>query len=211
LFKIRLSLPLKNVYRLNRDIDNSKKNFTSEESLLKGKDSLMDSEVKKIKSLFYRKGFEEGKKEAEASIIPLKKMFKQAIEELRVKKKNFLEESEKELVEMALAIAKKIIRKEVSVDRQVVREIAREALRRIADSPSQKIVVRINPKDWESIAQIDKEFFLPELSGSEVIIEKDESIGSGGCVVETENQMVDASIERQIEEIGRALMEEEKR
>jgi len=55
---------------------------------------------------------------------------------------------------------------------------------------------------------MDKDFLLSELSESEVIIEKDESIQSGGCIVETEGQMINASIENQIEEISRALMEE---
>ena len=211
MFKIRLPFPLKNIYRVNGSVEKLKEKFdlkhNSGENLVFAKSRIVD-DVEKVKATFYRKGFEEGKRKAESSVLALKEMFKEAIEKLKIEKQNFIEESEKELVEMALAIAKKIIRREVSVDREIVKKIAREALRRVMNSPTRKIIVRINPRDWEALTEMDKDFLLSELSESEVIIEKDESIQSGGCIVETEGQMINASIENQIEEISRALMEE---
>jgi flagellar assembly protein FliH len=201
-------LPLRNIHKLERDLERLKRNSLSssgEESW----ENFLENEMEKVKKVFYQKGFEEGKRKAETSILILKELLKQAVEKLEVEKQNFLKKSEKQLIEMALAISKKIIRKEVSVDQEIIRKIAREALQRVVNSGSEKVVMRISPRDWESIMQIHQELLFPDKSGSEIKIEKDENIQPGGCIVETERGLVNASIEHQLEQIGKALMEEE--
>jgi len=211
LFKLKLSLPLRDIHKLGRDLDRLKRNsFRSGENSQGEGNNFLESRIEKVKEVFYRKGFEEGKREAETSILVLKEVLKQAVEKLEVEKQNFLKRSERQLVEMALAISKKIIRKEVSVDPEIIRKIAREALQRIVNSGSEKIVMRINPRDWESIMQSHRELLLPNGSGNEIRIEKDERIEPGGCIVETEKGLVNASIEHQLERIGKALLGEEK-
>jgi len=208
LFKLKLPLPLKNVYKLENKIDKEKE-ISSMERKAGEEEKISKSELEKIKKSFYQKGFEEGKKAGEASILAFKKIFKEAVCELKAEKKNFLKRSEKDLVEIALAIAKKIIKKEVDADPQIIRKIASEVLRRAVDSHSGKIVMRVNPKDWENLVRIGEGLFLSELSESEIRIEKDASIQSGGCIVETEKGLINASIESQLEEIGKALLGEE--
>lgn len=212
MFKLKFCLPLRNVYELEGDPEKLKKNFYWEEANFREKkNDLLEKEVEKIKKVFYEKGFEEGKKEGENSVLTLSQVFKQAIKALEMEKQSFLKKSEVQLVKIALAIARKIIRKEVSVDPGIVKGIAREALQKVLGSHSEKIVLRVNPRDWEIVKRINEEFLLPDSYGeSEIKIEKDSDIEPGGCIVETENQLVNASIEHQLEQIGKALTGEEK-
>jgi len=207
LFKLRLPLRLKNVYELKENFCGLRRRFPQRDRSMGQERNISEDEIEKVKRIFYQKGFERGKKEGEATIFPLKKMLSQAINELKREKKNFLEKSEKAVVEIALAIAKKIIKREVSSDPEITKRIIEEALRRIKDPRSGKIIIKVNPNDWEILTHTD-ELFPLNLAEGEVKIEKDGSIQSGGCIVETEGEIINASIENQLEEISRALKEE---
>jgi len=207
LFKLKLNLPLKNVHRINKEPELRKINSDNDSQIKEN--SLQQSELERIKKIFYRKGFEKGKKQAEASILTLEEALKRAAEELIIEKQNFLKKSERQLVEIALAIARKIIRKEVTIDPGIVKKIVKEALGKVVDYNYKKIVVRVNPRDWGKIMQIKQELISCNKAGTDIKIEKDESIQPGGCMVETENQLVNASIEHQLERIGKAILGEE--
>lgn len=211
MFKVKFPLPLKNVYLLNSGGDWEKKsNFSNNENPSEKKSVYLASHIEQIKKLSYQRGFNEGKKQAESGICVVVEIFKQVAEKLELEKQSFLERSERQLIEMAVAIAKRIIRKEVSVDPEIVRKVAHEALQKVVDSPFSKIVMRVNPRDWESIMQINSSFLPPEVSKGKIRIEKDDRIQPGGCIVETDRQLVNASIEHQIQQIWKALTGEER-
>lgn len=165
--------------------------------------------------MYYHKGFEEGRKkgveEGRSCVRGVLKAFNEALSQIEKERKKFLERSEKDLIEIALAVAKKIIQKEVEVDREIIRKVAGQVLRKAMDSHMRKIVVRVNPKDWEALMQGKENIFPLDFSGQEISleVEKDASIQSGGCIVETEKEIINASVESQLEEIERVLKGEE--
>lgn len=206
MFKISLPIPLKGVSEsggVSKKFE--EKHFPQKNDSRKEEHGFSRSEVEKIKKKFYQRGFLEGKREGEASISSLKSLFKDSIQKLEKEKKNFIRKSEKDMVEIAIAIARKIIKKQVDIDPEIIRKTAGEVLQKIVSSNSGRIVMRVNPRDWENLIKIDKDFFSPDLSEARIKIEKDKSIQSGGCIVETEKEIINASIEHQLEEISRAL------
>lgn len=147
----------------------------------------------------FRKGAESKEKETATAIETSLKL----IREIEQIKKSTLENSEKNLLDLAFAIAEKVIHQEVSEDRGVVASILKEAIKDVLDRDGIKI--RLNPKDYTYLSEISPPF-LTALDGiRNAAFEKDEGIGRGGLVIETQFGEVDARIEQQMKEVREAL------
>lgn len=108
-------------------------------------------------------------------------------------------EVEREMVELALAIARKVVRRELTVDPAALAGIARAALDRV--SARDIVRVRVAPAGREPLQKA-----LAELDpDAEVTVEADASLAAGGLVIETARGTLDASIDGQLEEIENGL------
>lgn len=109
-------------------------------------------------------------------------------------------QAERELVELALEIAKKIVQREVSIDREVALTLARVTLGRLHNRSA--AALHLHPEDCAYVsANLEKLNFY----GAVELIE-DRSISPGSCLVRTEMGDIDARIEQQFEEISRGLL-----
>jgi len=128
---------------------------------------------------------------------------KQAIEEIHDAKQAWQRHWEATAVHVAAAIAKRVIRRELSKDPQITLTLVREALQ--LASGSSQLRIHLNPADHAAIgSQIDmlaKEF--SSLSTAELIA--DDKITLGGCRVETEFGIIDQQIESQLKRIEEEL------
>jgi len=117
---------------------------------------------------------------------------------------------EADLVQLALAVARKIVGRDVSLGPDAVTRIIREALTRVEHAG--RITIKLNPADLELLADIKPQLLsgLPE--AGRAVFEADEGIARGGCLIETDGGEVDARIERQfqvVEEAFRAELDKE--
>jgi flagellar assembly protein FliH len=117
---------------------------------------------------------------------------------------------EADLVQLALAVARKIVDREVSLGPETVARIIRQALNRVEHAG--RITIKLNPADLELLADIKPQLLsgLPE--ADRAAFEADEGIARGGCLIATDGGEVDARIERQfqvVEEAFRAELERE--
>ena len=117
---------------------------------------------------------------------------------------------EADLVQLALAVARKIVDREVSLGPEAVTRIVRQALGRVEHAG--RIAIKLNPADLELLADIKPQLLsgLPE--AGRAAFEADEDIARGGCLIETDGGEVDARIERQfqmVEEAFRAELDKE--
>lgn len=148
----------------------------------------------------YIEGFSKGEKDALESG---KRMFetvlnslREAILELEKVKKEICFNAEKEIVELALAIAKKIVGHEVTTKKELILRVVKEALKKVSDRD--KINIRINPSDFQVCR--DAKFQLSDLvdNTESIIFEEDDKICRGGCVIETNLGDIDARIQEQL-------------
>lgn len=150
-------------------------------------------------------GFAEGRALAEAHVAeevgPLRARLAATIEELHALRRTMMERAEHELVRLAIEIARKIVRREVTVDPEVVLAIARVALSRLPDQALAKL--HLHPEDYHYLT--GKRETLPR--GGAIELVEDPAIERGGCYVRTEMGDVDARIERQFAEIARGFFE----
>lgn len=144
----------------------------------------------------FRKGYEEGRQRLEEVVGRLQGV----LEELEGFRGRLLQAAEEEIVELAMAVAAKVLRRELQTDREAVLRTLREAISRVTEGDVVKIF--LSPDDMEIVEQYRGE--LLEEKGK-VTLKADQGITPGGCFIETDFGHIDARIEAQLLEIGRGL------
>ncbi|MGD9081238.1 MAG: FliH/SctL family protein [Desulfobacterales bacterium] len=142
-----------------------------------------------------RVGFESGSKRADSVIDSLNQILAQ-LENVR---QEIYHEVEKEVAQLALSIARKIVCHEVKTTQETVTCVAREALSRV-NNPA-KIKIKLNPDDLQFIKDTRFQFSRFLRNVDNIDFEAEESIQSGGCLVETDRGDIDARIEKQFQAI----------
>ena len=142
-----------------------------------------------------RVGFESGSKRADSVIDSLNQILAQ-LENVR---QEIYHEIEKEVAQLALSIARKIVCHEVKTTQETVTCVAREALSRV-NNPA-KIKIKLNPDDLQFIKDTRFQFSRFLRNVDNIDFEAEESIQSGGCLVETDRGDIDARIEKQFQAI----------
>jgi len=165
---------------------------------------------KDLEEQAYISGFEKGEKEglesSKSRIETLLISLDQALSGIDKAKEDLFLISEREAVELALSIARKIIHQEVSTNRGVVLNVAKAALKKVSNH--KKIKIRLNPADLDFMNEVKSQ--MPDLVArfDEVIFEGDTSIGDGGCVIDTNFGDIDARIEKQLLAVEEMFMAE---
>ena len=163
----------------------------------------------------YKKGFEKGKKEAEEKYKKLenvlKKDFQEKIQSINTFLKNLEKESkelilnmDKEVLNLALNIAQKLILKEIERDPEILLRLIREALNYIAEGT--ELNIKINPEEYKFL----KENLLKYIPPSQKIkLIPDESISKGGIFIETSLGVIDATFEKRWKKLLETLLKDE--
>ncbi len=113
------------------------------------------------------------------------------------------ERIERDAFRFALAVAGKIIKREVRAeDGTAVRQI-QDALRRVVGVDAIKL--RVNPADEQVIREHRPAILASAESVREFIVEPDESIEQGSCIVECASGNVDARWATQLRQVEAAL------
>ncbi|MDR2795117.1 MAG: flagellar assembly protein FliH [Spirochaetaceae bacterium] len=154
-------------------------------------------------------GFEQGRREGyEAGMTEVKRLIARAqliMERIQDKRLEVIEQAEQEIIDLALLVARKVVKVISESQRQVVVENIKAALGKV--KASGKVNVRVNLADLETATEHLDEFIkLMESSGSVHILE-DTSVDAGGCYIETDFGEVDARIAVQFAELESKILE----
>jgi len=125
------------------------------------------------------------------------------LNELSTFKQSLYSKCEREMVELSLSIAKKVIQRETVIKEDGVLECLRAALRAVVAGG--QIAVRVNPKDLDMVNANRAE--LARFSGAAkgMSVESDETISRGGCAISTNFGEIDATIETALQEVEEKL------
>ncbi|MCI0360879.1 MAG: flagellar assembly protein FliH [Planctomycetaceae bacterium] len=154
---------------------------------------------------------EEGKQEALAALRErIDQQAQSAIEALgraasaiEQSREAWQQQWEKHAVTVALAIARRIVRRELAHAPEIAVDLVRQALE--LASGNQRIVVRMNPADHANLGpQVAKVVEQLRLVGQTQIV-ADAAIDAGGCKVETDCGTIDAQLAAQLERIAEEL------
>jgi flagellar assembly protein FliH len=142
-----------------------------------------------------RAGLEAGGKRAEAML----RRVAQTLEELGGLRKTLMQQSERQMVQLALTLARRVVHREITLDPELIAAMAHVAIKKLGVSnPS---TIRLHPDDYTIVARDGDRW-----SGSNVSVVPDPSIARGGCMVESDFGTIDGSLDRQFDEMARALL-----
>ncbi len=147
----------------------------------------------------YAEGYAEGLRQAQAAQGGAVERLAALVENAVCCTEGFTQGLEAQLVELALAVAEKVVEREVSIDRALVVGVLRGALQEMQEAAS--VQVRVNPRDHDVVAEHwDELLRRPVAERSQLIA--DERIQCGGCVVETQVGQVDAQLATKLSQIA---------
>ena len=151
----------------------------------------------------YREGEQAAMAAAEQRLLPSRERLEESIRQLSKLRQYLYQHAEQELVKLAFAIAAKIVRREIRLDRDIVSTLVRISLEKVSQASTAR--VRLNPEDYRYLAAAQAEDDSHGF-GAGVVLVEDVSVELGGCVVETDAGDVDARIEVQLQEIAENLL-----
>ncbi|NLS45400.1 MAG: hypothetical protein GX969_06650 [Firmicutes bacterium] len=155
----------------------------------------------------YTEGFEEGRVTGENKALEeasaLLRYLKELGQAIASSQEKIIASTEESIGKLALAAAAKIVKREIEMDESIIQTIVRESLKAIKGSNS--IKVKINAKDVDRIRDYKDVLIRTVDNITDFEIIEDPRVKQGGCIVETDLGIVDARIESQLEELGRAF------
>ncbi len=149
-----------------------------------------------------RQAFDLGRQQAEAAtraeMQPVLERLNASITELTGLRQDLRRRAERDTVQLALLIARRILHRELAVDENALTAIARVAFERLTRSES--YTVTVNPRFAPAITAA-----MPASQTSRVTINPDPACAPGALVFQSTEGVIDASIDSQLEEISRGL------
>ena len=121
------------------------------------------------------------------------------IEEVRGLRMGVMHRTERETVRLALAIAEQVLHRAVDVDPARLVTLARQAITRLGSTMA---TIHLNPEDFGLVASA----VTPAL-GAGVELAVDPTLPRGGCLVKSSFGTIDVSIDAQVREAARMLLD----
>lgn len=146
-------------------------------------------------------GFNKGKEEVERLIDRLHTIFNAAID----KRKVIVESTEKQLVDLVMLIARKVVKVISEAERKVVIENIKEALKKVRGET--EITIRVNTEDLDLTTKNKKRFISLMENLEQIIVEEDSRVDPGGCIIETSFGDIDARISTQLNVLEEKIRE----
>lgn len=156
------------------------------------------------KSAGYQAGFEEGKKKAAADNRKNVQELSLMIEAVEKAKTKILQDFESDLQNLATAMAKAILKKELEIDERAMRSIILSAMEEYRNQ--EWIRIYVSDKTANVLLKADNNIVedLKDISESVKVIVAP-SLDDGGCVIETPDQVIDAGIDSQLKKIKSSI------
>jgi len=147
----------------------------------------------------FREGEAAGRKAAQSEMRPHIERLARTIDELAAMRPRLREQAEADLVKLAVAIARRVVRRELTIDPQAITGLVKAALDQL--SAGERIRVRVHPADEAGV----RGFLVSAGRAASVEVAGDEALERGSAILETERGNLDASAETQLAEIERGL------
>jgi type III secretion protein L len=119
-------------------------------------------------------------------------------------REQFLSRNETQLVKLAVAIAGKIVGREVQADPSLVLQTTREALKAVRRE--KKLTILVSPAEEAALREHVASLRMLLDSTCDLVVMANPSVAPGGCIVESEVGIVDARIDTQLASLERALL-----
>ncbi len=167
-------------------------------------------EITGVKERAFQAGYEAGQgaaiKEMQDTVdseLELHKTRRKALEGLASLKDTILSQAEGDIIQLVIEIARKLVCRELKQHPDAIVAVIKKAIK--ASRIEEEITIKIHPDDYTILEQYMSE--LKESLGRigrdnvSVRIEEAPELAPGGCVIETDTNLVDMSLETRMESV----------
>lgn len=127
----------------------------------------------------------------------------ETLQELTQLRAEMIQRTERQVVQLAMAIAERMIHREVSLDRGLLCAMARVALERLGEHAS--ATIRLHPDDFAAVSAAQ----AADWPNEQVKVIPDSMVSRGGCLVQSDFGFMDVDVAAQFRELSRTLFEDD--
>ncbi|MDR2740976.1 MAG: flagellar assembly protein FliH [Treponema sp.] len=173
-------------------------NQKAEETALSAR-TAFEEDRKKAEAEGRETGREAGFAEGQAEVRRLIERTHTVLERAQNKRSEILEETEQQVIDLVLLIARKVIKTISESQRTVVVSNVVQALRKLKVRGN--ILIRVNLADVKLTTEHIKDFIKIAEGAKDIQVVEDSTVDSGGCVIETDFGEINARISSQLAEL----------
>lgn len=149
----------------------------------------------------FDEGYAEGARQADELIEQANLELEEALEikrQLHIKRKEFYIQNEAEIINLVLAISKKVIGREIS-DGNYIESLIEGAMSQL--NYATEIVLRVSEHDFDSATLAKPKILAMAERIENLEIKVDYALPQGSCIIDTDTGSIDSSIKTQLEGI----------
>ncbi len=154
----------------------------------------------------YSQGTTAAKAEAEARKAQEAKQLRQLEEKLKSQYRELADSIHEDAVSLVMEVAKKVINIKLEESDEVFMGLVNEALERLKETGT--VIIHVGSEDYKRYFDSQNSLEIPGSGDSKVIVVEEESYSPGDLIVESEGEVLDYSISRQLEKVERAFLDE---
>lgn len=169
------------------------------------KSSAKEEGYQKGYKIGYSEGYDYGISEAVKEADSIKKEGNEYLKSCNDAVDRFLNEKHDAIITLAINIAKQIINSEISLNQDVVLNIAEKVLSKATDK--RQIVIKVNPDDYKLLISKKEELSIYVEGSNNLFIVADYAIERGQIKAETPSGFIDGKIDTQLKLVLKSLIE----
>lgn len=162
-----------------------------------------------------QRGIEEGKalgrqaavEEHRAALAELSRTLAETLRQVELARESLLAEAHRDVIRLAVAIARRVTRRLGESDDRVLRVVAADAVRLAVSRSDLRIAVHPSQLDLLQQTLAELQVHFPRLRHAE--ISPDDTVAPGGCRVHSAGGLIDADLDAQVQRIADELLADE--
>ncbi len=157
------------------------------------------AQLAQVRQEAFAEGLRQAREEAGAQVRTIQDSVGQTLAALAQTKRKLRQEGEVELLKLSLAIARRILHREISIDTEALHGLVHAAMQKLQNREVSR--VRVNPAGVGAVrTSLEKIGAAPAIE-----ISSDPTLKNGDIIFETQFGELDASIDSQLAEIQRGF------
>jgi len=166
---------------------------------LEASEQRFQAQLAQVRQEAFAEALRQAREEASAQVRGLQDSVGQTLAALAQTKRKLRQEGEVELLKLSLAIARRILHREISIDPEALHGLVHAAMQKLQNREISR--VRVNPAGVDAVRTA-----LERIGAAPAVeISPDPSLKSGDIIFETQFGELDASIDSQLAEIQRGF------
>ncbi|MBQ0051444.1 MAG: flagellar assembly protein FliH [Treponema sp.] len=153
----------------------------------------------------YEKGHNDGYDTGKAEVERLVERTHKILEAVMARREEILNETEQQIVELVILMARKVIKVLSENQRSVVMANVLQALKKVKGRGN--VTLRVNLADVKLTTEHIQDFIKQVENVQGITVLEDSTVDRGGCVVETDFGAIDARIQNQLTELETKILE----